>query len=46
VAEFDSDALRLDVEDGVTDDVPVLDVVPVPVLVCDGVGGGVMSLTT
>jgi hypothetical protein len=25
VAEFDSDALRLDVEEGVTDDVPVLD---------------------
>ena len=42
VAEFDSDALRLDVEEGVTDDVPVLDEVSVPELVCEGVGGGVV----
>ena len=40
VAEFDSEALRLDVEEGVGEDVPVLDEVSDPVLVCDGVGGG------
>jgi hypothetical protein len=40
VAEFDSDALRLDVEEGVGEDVPVSDDVPDPLLVCDGVGGG------
>ena len=41
VAEFDSDALRLDVEEGVIDGVPVLDEVPDAVLVCEGVGEGV-----
>ena len=41
VAEFDNDALRVDVDDGVREEVPVPDVVPDPVLVCEGVGGGV-----
>jgi hypothetical protein len=41
VAEFDSDALRVDEDEGVSDEVPVLDVVPDPVLVCEGVGIGV-----
>jgi hypothetical protein len=43
VAEFENDALRLDVEEGVSDDVPVLDVVSDPVLVCEGVGRGVID---
>ena len=42
VAEFDSDALRLVEEEGVGDDVPVLDEVSDPVLVCESVGGGVV----
>jgi hypothetical protein len=42
VAEFDNDALRVDVDDGVSDEVPVPEVVPDPVLVCEGVGEGVM----
>jgi len=42
VAEFDNDALRVDVDDGVSDEVPVPDIVPDPVLVCDGVSGGVI----
>ena len=42
VAEFDSDALSVDEVEGVIDDVPVLDEVPDPVLVCEGVEGGVI----
>jgi hypothetical protein len=42
VAEFDNDELRVNVDDGVSDEVPVPDIVPDPVLVCDGVGGGVI----
>ena len=42
VAEFDNDALSVVDDDGVSDDVPVLDEVPDPVLVCEGVGGGVI----
>ena len=41
VAEFDSDELSVDVEDGVHDDVPVREEVPDPVPVCVGVGGEV-----
>ncbi len=41
VAEFDNDELREDVDDGVDDDVPVLEEVPEPELVCVAVGGGV-----
>jgi hypothetical protein len=42
VAEFDNEALIVDEVEGVIDEVPVLDEVPDPVLVCDGVGGGVI----
>jgi hypothetical protein len=42
VAEFDNDALSVNEDEGVIDDVPVLDEVPDPVLVCEGVGGGVI----
>jgi hypothetical protein len=42
VAEFDNDALRVVVDDGVSDDVPVPEIVPDPVLVCDSVSGGVI----
>jgi hypothetical protein len=41
VAEFDSDALSVGVEDGVHEDVPVREDVPDPVPVCVGVTGGV-----
>ncbi len=41
VAEFDSDALREEVDEGVDDAVPVDDEVPEPELVCVDVGGGV-----
>ena len=41
VAEFDSDALREEVDEGVNDAVPVDDEVPEPELVCVDVGGGV-----
>ena len=43
VAEFDSDALSVGVEDGVHDDVPVQEDVPDPVPVCVGVGGEVVE---
>ena len=42
VAEFDNDALSVNEDEGVIDEVPVLDEVPDPVLVCEGVGGGVI----
>ena len=42
VAEFDREALRVDVDDGVSDEVPVPDAVPDPVLVCEGADGGVI----
>ena len=42
VAEFDNEALSVDEVEGVIDEVPVLDEVPDPVLVCEGVGGGVI----
>ena len=42
VAEFDNDALRVNVDEGVDDAVRVPDKVPDPVLVCEGVGGGVV----
>ncbi len=42
VAEFDNEALSVDDDEGVIDDVPVLDEVPDPVLVCEGVEGGVI----
>jgi hypothetical protein len=41
VAEFDSDALSVGVEDGVHEGVPVREVVSDPVPVCVGVAGGV-----
>ena len=41
VAVFDSDALRVGVDEGVNDDVPVLDEVCDPVPVSEGVAGGV-----
>ncbi len=43
VAEFDNDALRVGVDEGVDDAVHVPDMVPDPVLVCEGVGGGVID---
>ena len=42
VAEFDNEALSVDEVEGVIEDVPVLDEVPDPVFVCEGVGGGVV----
>jgi hypothetical protein len=42
VAEFERDVLRLGEDEGVVDEVPVLDEVPDPVLVCEGVAGGVI----
>jgi len=42
VAEFDNEALSVDEVEGVIDEVPVLDEVPDPVFVCEGVGGGVV----
>jgi hypothetical protein len=42
VAEFDNEALSVDEVEGVIEDVPVLDEVPDPVFVCEGVVGGVV----
>jgi hypothetical protein len=43
VAELDSDALRVDVDDGVSDEVPVSDLVPAPVFVCEGDAVGIAA---
>ena len=40
VAEYDNEELRVGVDEGVSDEVPVPDVVPDPEPVCVGVGGG------